>query len=311
MVFPIRSKARRILSTMAAVRPSSTCSNYRRKSSASILTNSAEVEQGTHVELLPSVKRHPVRRLEASNDSMELAHECSNCEGENVSKANNGPDLFGEMKERFLSFKKHKFLKESEHFQTLAQAQAPKFMVIACADSRVCPSNILGFQPGEAFMIRNVANLVPPFENGASETNAALEFAVNTLEVKNILVIGHSSCAGIETLMRMQDDGDSSSLTHSWVINAKVAKLRTKAVAPHLSFDQQCRHCEKESINSSLLNLRTYPWIEDRAKKEMLSLHGGYYDFLRCTFEKWTLDMNGTRPVGGGKYLDEDRELWG
>ncbi|XP_008219279.1 PREDICTED: beta carbonic anhydrase 5, chloroplastic isoform X3 [Prunus mume] len=309
MVFPIRSKARRILSTMAALRPSSTCSNYRRKSSASNLTNSAEVEQGTHVELLPSVKRHPVRRLEASNDSMELAHECSNCEGENVSKANNGPDLFGEMKERFLSFKKHKFLKESEHFQTLAQAQAPKFMVIACADSRVCPSNILGFQPGEAFMIRNVANLVPPFENGASETNAALEFAVNTLEVKNILVIGHSSCAGIETLMRMQDDGDSS-LTHSWVINAKVAKLRTKAVAPHLSFDQQCRHCEKESINSSLLNLRTYPWIEDRAKKEMLSLHGGYYDFLRCTFEKWTLDMNGTRPVGGGRYLDKDRELW-
>lgn len=310
MVFPIRSKARRILSTMAALRPSSTCSNYRRKSSASNLTNSAEVEQGTHVELLPSVKRHPVRRLEASNHSMELAHECSNCEGENVSKANNGPDLFGEMKERFLSFKKHKFLKESEHFQTLAQAQAPKFMVIACADSRVCPSNILGFQPGEALMIRNVANLVPPFENGASETNAALEFAVNTLEVKNILVIGHSSCAGIETLMRMQDDGDSSSLTHSWVINAKVAKLRTKAVAPHLSFDQQCRHCEKESINSSLLNLRTYPWIEDRAKKEMLSLHGGYYDFLRCTFEKWTLDMNGTRPVGGGRYLDKDRELW-
>ncbi|CAB4267276.1 unnamed protein product [Prunus armeniaca] len=310
MVFPIRSKARRILSTMAALRPSSTCSNYRRKSSASNLTNSAEVEQGTHVELLPSVKRHPVRRLETSNHSMELAHECSNCEGENVSKANNGPDLFGEMKERFLSFKKHKFLKESEHFQTLAQAQAPKFMVIACADSRVCPSNILGFQPGEAFMIRNVANLVPPFENGASETNAALEFAVNTLEVKNILVIGHSSCAGIETLMRMQDDGDSSSLTHSWVINAKVAKLRTKAVAAHLSFDQQCRHCEKESINSSLLNLRTYPWIEDRAKKEMLSLHGGYYDFLRCTFEKWTLDMNGTRPVGGGRYLDKDRELW-
>ncbi|KAL6297129.1 hypothetical protein ACE6H2_005271 [Prunus campanulata] len=310
MVFPIRSNARRILSTMAAARPSSTCSNYRRKSSASNLTNSAEVEQGTQVELPPSVKRHPVGRLEASNDSMELAHESSNCEGENVSKANNGPDLFGEMKERFLSFKKHKFLKESEHFQTLAQVQAPKFMVIACADSRVCPSNILGFQPGEAFMIRNVANLVPPFENGASETNAALEFAVNTLDVKNILVIGHSSCAGIETLMRMQDDGDSSSLTHSWVINAKVAKLRTKAVAPHLSFDQQCRHCEKESINSSLLNLRTYPWIEDRAKKEVLSLHGGYYDFLRCTFEKWTLDMNGIRPVRGGRYLDKDRELW-
>lgn len=66
----------------------------------------------------------------------------------------------------------------------------------------------------------------------------------------------------------------------------------------------------QESINNSLLNLRTYPWIEDRAKKEMLSLHGGYYDFLRCTFEKWTLDINGTRPVEGGRYLDKDRELW-
>ncbi|KAL6268953.1 hypothetical protein ACE6H2_025864 [Prunus campanulata] len=98
--------------------------------------------------------------------------------------------------------------KESEHFHPNSSSSA------STKDSRVCPSNILGFQPGEAFMIRNVANLVPPFENGASETNAALEFAVNTLEVKNILVIGHSSCAGIETLMRMQDDGDSSFLNN-------------------------------------------------------------------------------------------------
>ncbi|MQK22544.1 carbonic anhydrase, partial [Escherichia coli] len=82
----------------------------------------------------------------------------------------------------------------------------PKFMVIACADSRVCPSNILGFQPGEVFMIRNIANLVPVMKNGPSECNAALEFAVTTLQVENILVIGHSSCAGIETLMNMQED---------------------------------------------------------------------------------------------------------
>ncbi|KAK9930294.1 hypothetical protein M0R45_027333 [Rubus argutus] len=190
----------------------------------------------------------------------------------------------------FLNFKKHKFLKESEHFQTLAQAQAPKFMVIGCADSRVCPSNILGFQPGEAFMIRNIANLVPPFENGASETNAAIEFAVNTLEVENIFVIGHSSCAGIETLMKMKDDGDSS-FTHSWVVNAKVAKLRTKAAASHLSFEQQCRHY--------------------KARKKLLSVHGGYYDFLNCSFHKWTLDVNGSNSALGNKYyLIKDRQLW-
>ncbi|KAI8030791.1 hypothetical protein LOK49_LG01G01200 [Camellia lanceoleosa] len=65
----------------------------------------------------------------------------------------------------------------------LPRVKAPKFMVIAGADSRVCPSYIIGFQPGEAFVVRNVANLVPPFENGPTETNAALEFAVNSLEI--------------------------------------------------------------------------------------------------------------------------------
>ncbi|XP_071692549.1 beta carbonic anhydrase 5, chloroplastic-like isoform X2 [Rutidosis leptorrhynchoides] len=85
----------------------------------------------------------------------------------------------------------------------------PKFLVISCADSRVCPSYIIGFQPGEAFVVRNIANLVPPFENGPCETNAALEFSVNTLEVENILVTGHSCCGGIRALMSMEDEEKS------------------------------------------------------------------------------------------------------
>ncbi|XP_062097932.1 beta carbonic anhydrase 5, chloroplastic-like isoform X2 [Humulus lupulus] len=197
-----------------------------------------------------------------------------------------------------------------EHYQRLAEVQVPKFMVIACADSRVCPSNILGFQPGEAFMIRNVANLVPPLENGPSETNAALEFAVNTLEVENILVIGHSRCGGIETLMSMQDEL-SSSFIHKWITKAKFAKLKTRNVARSYSFDEQCRHCEKESVNRSLLNLLTYPWIEDRVKNNLVSIHGGYYDFLNCTFEKWILDVNNdSSNIDGAKYLFKDHEIW-
>ncbi|MBA0837117.1 hypothetical protein Goarm_009297, partial [Gossypium armourianum] len=160
-------------------------------------------------------------------------------------------------------------------------------------NSRVCPSTILGFRPGEAFMIRNVANLVPPLQKGPSETNAALEFAVKTLQVENILIIGHSCCGGIQTLMSMQDNSDSSSFIKTWVTNGKNAKLTTESAANHLSFDQQCRLCEKESINMSLMNLLTYPWIKEKVKKEMLFVHGGYYDFLNCTFEKWTLDFKG------------------
>ncbi|XP_028789809.1 beta carbonic anhydrase 5, chloroplastic-like [Neltuma alba] len=238
-----------------------------------------------------------------------------------LSKEYNGPnlgptvenddrqDLFGVMRQRFLSFKNQKYLKELEHFQALAEAQSPKFMVIACADSRVCPSNILGFQPGDAFMIRNIANLVPPMKNGATECNAALEFAVTILKVENILVVGHSNCAGIETLMNIQEDVESRSFINKWVVNGKVAKSRTKAATAHLGFGMRCRFCEKESLNQSLLNLLSYPWIEERVKKELLSLHGGYYDFSNCSFEKWTLDWRGCN-VKERSYSVKDQEFW-
>ncbi|KAK2659896.1 hypothetical protein Ddye_006429 [Dipteronia dyeriana] len=265
----------------------------------------------TQLGSLPSLKRNPILKLEVSSTAIAVTQDGASYEERNVIKPNSGLDFFEEMRQRFLSFKKHKYLKELEHFQALAEVQSPKFMLIACVDSRVCPSNVLGLQPGETFMIRNVANLVPPLENGPSETNAALEFAVNTLEVENILIIGHSGCGGIQTLMSMQDDENSSCFTEKWVVNAKIAKLRTKAEAAHLSFDQQCRHCEKESINRSLLNLLTYPWIKNKVRKELLSLHGGYYDLLNCTFEKWTLDYE---RIGveeeGSRFSVKDHSFW-
>ncbi|OAY39502.1 beta carbonic anhydrase 5, chloroplastic [Manihot esculenta] len=228
-------------------------------------------------------------KMKASRDPSWLISEIKSDKLESPATKSD-TDLFDEMKQRFLSFKKHKYIENLEHFQNLAKGQAPKFMVIACADSRVCPSNILGFQPGEAFMVRNVANMVPSYESGPSETNAALEFAVNSLKVENILVIGHSCCGGIRALMSMHDDVETSSFIGSWVVVGMNARLRTKAAASNLNFDRQCRHCEKESVNCSLGNLLTYPWIEEKVRNGELSIHGGYYDFIDCTFEKWTLD---------------------
>ncbi|XP_042468635.1 beta carbonic anhydrase 5, chloroplastic-like [Zingiber officinale] len=219
-----------------------------------------------------------------------------------------GSDPFKELEFRFRGFKQQNYVENLGHYQNLAEGQSPKFMVIACADSRVCPSNILGFQPGEAFTVRNVANLVPPFQHGGSETSAALEFAVNSLEVANILVVGHSRCGGIQALMRMKDDSDSSFIK-DWVSVGKSARLSTKAAAGNLSFEAQCRHCEKESVNGSLLNLLTYPWIEKRVSEGALSLHGGYYDFINCTFEKWTLVYR-EGLEGGSKYAIKNRSLW-
>ncbi|XP_076960598.1 beta carbonic anhydrase 5, chloroplastic-like isoform X1 [Bidens hawaiensis] len=247
-------------------------------------------------------------RLKASREGIGLVQETK----ETTPKLINKPDdSFSEMRNRFLSFKKQKYMENLECYKELAEAQAPKFLVISCADSRVCPSYILGFQPGEAFVVRNVANFVPPFENGPCETNAALEFSVNDLQVQNILVTGHSCCGGIRALMSMDDEEKSSSFIKNWVKVGKTAKSITKAIASNLSFDQQCKHCEKESINNSLLNLLTYPWVEERVAKGLLSLHGGYYDFVECTYEKWTLDYqkNSQKQETGG-YAIKNREFW-
>ncbi|XP_025667950.1 beta carbonic anhydrase 5, chloroplastic isoform X3 [Arachis hypogaea] len=172
----------------------------------------------------------------------------------NMAEAGGDHELFGLMKQRFLSFKNHKYMKELEHFQALSKAQYPK--------------------------------------------------------VENILVIGHSSCAGIENLMKIQEDVESSFI-NKWVTNGNVAKLRTKAATAHLSFAQQCRFCEKESINQSLLNMLSYPWIEDKVRSGLLSLHGGYYNFSSCTFEKWTLDFNGcTVNEESSSYAIKEQEFW-
>ncbi|KAG6519149.1 hypothetical protein ZIOFF_022638 [Zingiber officinale] len=202
-----------------------------------------------------------------------------------------GSDPFEELEFRFKSFKQKNYTENLIHYQKLSELQSPKFMVIACADSRVCPSNILGFQPGEAFTVRNVANLVPPFQ------------------VANILVVGHSRCGGIQALMKMKEDVNSRSFINEWVSIGKSARLSTKAAAGNMSFEVQCRHCEKESISGSLLNLLTYPWIEQRVSEGILSLHGGYYDFSNCTFEKWTLVYR-EGLEGGSKYAIKNPSFW-
>ncbi|KAI4321437.1 hypothetical protein MLD38_034818 [Melastoma candidum] len=254
-----------------------------------------ELDSGRHASVIPSA------------ESPKNNQWCMGSSDARVAARGQGSfDVFEELKQRFLCFKNKKFLKEVDHFRNLTAAQSPKCMVIACVDSRVCPSNVLGFQPGEAFMVRNVANLVPPVKVRSTETSAALEFAVKVLKVENILVIGHSRCAGIEALMRM-DGENPRDYIERWVINGSAAKQRTVAAASHLSFEQQCRCCETESVNQSLRNLLSYPWIEDRARRGSLSLVGGYYDFAECTFEKWRV---GVDEDGGEEYVTRDHELW-
>ncbi|KAK8534048.1 hypothetical protein V6N12_047446 [Hibiscus sabdariffa] len=115
------------------------------------------------------------------------------------------------LKDGFIYFKKEKYDKNPALYAELAKGQSPKYMIVACSDSRVCPSHVLDIQPGEAFVVRNVANMVPPYDQTKyAGIGSAIEYAVLHLKVQEIVVIGHSACGGIKGLMSFPFDGTTS-----------------------------------------------------------------------------------------------------
>lgn len=193
----------------------------------------------------------------------------------------------------FLHFKKENYDKNPELYAELAKGQSPKYMVFACSDSRVCPSHVLNFKPGEAFMVRNIASMVPPFDQTKySGAGAAIEYAVLHLKVENILVVGHSCCGGIKGLMSIPDDGTTASdFIEQWVKICQPAKAKVRSECSSLTFAEQCNNCEKEAVNVSLGNLLTYPFVREGVMKKTLSLKGAHYDFVNGKLELWNLEF--------------------
>ncbi|XP_071736447.1 carbonic anhydrase 2-like [Rutidosis leptorrhynchoides] len=198
------------------------------------------------------------------------------------------------IRDGFARFKKEKYEANPTLFNELATGQSPKFLVFACSDSRVCPSHILDFQPGEAFMVRNIANMVPPYDTiKYSGAGAAIEYAVMHLKVENIVVIGHSCCGGIKGLMSIPEDGTTASdFIEQWVKIGLPAKSKVKGDFGDLDYSDLCTKCEKEAVNVSLGNLLTYPFVRDAIVNKKLSLKGGHYDFVKGTFDLWNLDFS-------------------
>ncbi|XP_030469949.2 carbonic anhydrase 2 isoform X1 [Syzygium oleosum] len=203
------------------------------------------------------------------------------------------------IKTGFTFFKKEKYDKNPALYGELAKGQSPKFMVFACSDSRVCPSHVLDFQPGEAFVVRNVANMVPPYDQTKyAGVGAAVEYAVLHLKVQEIVVIGHSACGGIKGLMTFPYDGTTSTdFIEDWVKIGMPAKAKVISKHGGAPLPVLCEHCEKEAVNVSLGNLLTYPFVRDGLVNKTLSLKGGYYDFVNGAFELWGLDFGLSPPL--------------
>ncbi|XP_038716639.1 carbonic anhydrase 2-like isoform X2 [Tripterygium wilfordii] len=203
------------------------------------------------------------------------------------------------IKEGFIHFKKEKYEKNPALYGELAKGQSPKFMLFACSDSRVCPSHVLDMQPGEAFVVRNVANMVPAYDKiKHTGVGSAIEYAVLHLKVAYIVVIGHSACGGIKGLMSFQCDGSSNTdFIEDWVKTCLPAKKKLLEANGNVPAEQLCAKCEKEAVNVSLANLLTYPFVRDGLLKKTLALKGGYYDFINGTFELWGLEFGLAPPL--------------
>jgi len=180
----------------------------------------------------------------------------------------------------YRAFRGGRLLSEQERYRELAESgQSPKIMVIGCCDSRVSPETIFNARPGELFVVRNVANLVPPYTpDGAQRAvSAALEFAVQALKVKHIVVLGHERCGGIKAYTEPNAPLSPGDFIGKWM--ALIAPA-ADAVGPATSFrtrDDYLSHLEQVSIVKTLDNLMTFPCVRILVERGRLTLHGAYF----------------------------------
>ena len=192
----------------------------------------------------------------------------------------------------YRTFRGEKFLPERERYRALVeQGQAPEVMVIACCDSRAAPEMIFNAAPGQIFVVRNVANLVPPYRPDGEyhATSAALEFAVQNLKVKHIVVLGHGACGGIQSAL----NPFGGPLSPGDFIGKWLDLLAP--VAEEIGANQSLTSAERQlalervSIRHSLANLRTFPWVSILEQRRRLWLHGAWFDI--AAGELWVMDI--------------------
>jgi carbonic anhydrase len=181
----------------------------------------------------------------------------------------------------FRRFRERHFTQDDALYrQLVARGQTPRILVVACCDSRVDPAIVLDCAPGDLFVIRNVANLVPPSEShgGHHGTSAALEFGVRNLGVQHIVVLGHAHCGGIHALMQAGGGSNPDSFIGDWMRLAESARIGVEQDMPEASQEARQRNCEQRAILVSLDNLMTFPWVRERVEGGALFLHGWYFD---------------------------------
>ena len=178
---------------------------------------------------------------------------------------------FAKMQEGYQAFREKYVHSDNSVMQSLAHyGQEPEIMVVACCDSRVDPALILQCAPGDLFVVRNVANIVPPYEKDEAHhgTSAALEFGVCVLKVKHLVLLGHSQCGGIQALLDNRDVNNQDDFITNWVSLINIDDFKSKSPDD----------CAKLSLNQSYDNCLTFPWIQEAVDKGELIIHRWFFD---------------------------------
>ena len=191
----------------------------------------------------------------------------------------------------YASFLSGRFAREQSRYSELAKTgQSPTTMIIACCDSRSAPETIFDAGPGELFVLRNVANMVPPYQpdGGQHGTSAAIEFAVVSLEVSNIVVMGHGRCGGIHAALSPSAKPlDAGDFIGKWMSMLGPVSAQVGQNALMTPAERQTA-LERISIRNSIGNLRTFPYVAKLEAEGKLALHGAWFDI--STGELWVMD---------------------
>jgi carbonic anhydrase len=189
--------------------------------------------------------------------------------------------LFSDMIDGYARFRNNDWTEERDRWSELGEGQSPKVMIIACSDSRVDPTQIFDTRPGEIFVVRNVAALVPPFETtpGLHGVSAALEFAVQFLKVEEIVVMGHGLCGGCKAALTQEMKGmepGEGGFVANWISLLDDAQAEVETL--HGSSGEIAeRAMEKAAVKVSLTNLRSFPCVRQKEVEGALTLHGAVF----------------------------------
>lgn len=178
-------------------------------------------------------------------------------------------------------FRRTVYAREKTLYRRLAErGQHPQVMLIGCADSRVSPTTIFSAQPGEMFIARNIANIVPPYDPDAKPRSigAAVEYAIKVLNVSDIIIKGHARCGGVAALIDKGYGLPPTDYLGPWVEVAAPARDLLPLDFESLSPDEKRRASEFAVIQNSILNLSGFPWVRERLEAGTLNIHGWHFD---------------------------------